>query len=109
MNAPTNIQTINDTAGKPAFVVMPYEQYLAEHPDEALIPHAVVELMVDSDITLMAAWRRHLGLTQAQVAQRIGVSQAAYAQFERADKPRRATLDKVAAAFGVAAEQLTMD
>jgi DNA-binding XRE family transcriptional regulator len=107
MNAPTDIQIINDTAGKPAFVVMPYEQYLAEHPDESLIPHAVVELMIDDDVTLMTAWRRYLGLTQSETAERIGISQAAYAQFERSDKPRRVTLEKVARAFGVSSEQLS--
>jgi transcriptional regulator with XRE-family HTH domain len=54
----------------------------------------------------MAAWREHFGLTQSEVASRIGITQAAYAQMERVKQPRKATLEKVAAALGLEAEQL---
>jgi transcriptional regulator with XRE-family HTH domain len=54
----------------------------------------------------MAAWRDHLGLTQAEVAGRVGITQAAYAQMERVKQPRKATLEKVAAALGLEVEQL---
>jgi transcriptional regulator with XRE-family HTH domain len=37
-------------------------------------------------MTAIAAWRRHLGLTQAE---RLGISQPAYAQQEAAERPRR--------------------
>jgi len=52
------------------------------------------------------AWREHLGLSQAEVAGRIGITQAAYAQMERVKKPRKATLEKVASALGLEVEQL---
>jgi transcriptional regulator with XRE-family HTH domain len=54
----------------------------------------------------MAAWREHFGLTQSEVASRIGITQAAYAQMERVKNPRKATLEKVAEALGLEAEQL---
>ena len=47
-----------------------------------------------------------LGLTQAEVAGRIGITQAAYAQMERVKQPRKATVEKVAAALGLEVEQL---
>lgn len=66
----------------------------------------MVNAVFDGPMTVMAAWREHLRLTQAEVAQRIGVTQAAYAQMESAARPRKATLQKVADAFGLALEQL---
>lgn len=54
----------------------------------------------------MAAWREHLSLTQVQVASRMNITQAAYAQMERVEKPRKATLQKVADALGLTVEQL---
>ena len=109
MNAPTKIQIINGPDGKPAFVVIPYADYMqaqqAEEPD-ASIPHEVVQLMVLQDMTPVRAWREHLGLTQADVAARIGISQSAYAQQEAAPKNRKATREKIAVALGIRPEQL---
>lgn len=73
---------------------------------EGAVPNAVVNLSFDKGVSPMAAWREHLGLTQVEVADRIGITQAAYAQMERAKQPRKATLDKVAAALGLKGEQL---
>ena len=42
----------------------------------------------------------------SEVAGRIGITQAAYAQMERVKQPRKATLEKVAAALGLEVEQL---
>lgn len=69
------------------------------------IPHAVVSAVVDGAAP-MQAWREHLRLTQAEVAARMGVSQAAYAQMEAVKRPRKATLAKIAAALGLDIEQL---
>lgn len=107
MNVPTNIQIINDADGKPAFVVIPYEQYVAQHTDSDLIPHDVVSRIVDG-ATPVRAWREHLDLTQDEVAKRLGISQPAYAQQENVSKPRKATREKIAAAFGIKADQLEL-
>ena len=85
MNALTDIQTIKGADGQPAFVVVPYAEYMRRFAhEEGLIPHEVVSATVDG-ASPMKAWREYLGLTQASVAERLGVSQAAYAQTEAAE------------------------
>jgi DNA-binding XRE family transcriptional regulator len=107
MNTRTDIQIIHGRDGSPAFVVMPYADWLASRDrDNSLVPNEVVNFTFDNDWTPMRAWREHLGLTQAEVAGRVGVSQSAYAQMENAAKPRPATLKKIAMALGLAVEQL---
>ena len=107
MNAPTDIQIINDADGNPAFVVIPYAQYVAQKLEPDLIPHEVVSRIVDG-ATPVRAWREHLNLTQDEVARRLGISQSAFAQQESVAKPRRATREKIAAAFGIHADQLEL-
>ncbi|MCY1557764.1 helix-turn-helix protein [compost metagenome] len=108
MNEPTNVQIINDADGKPAFVVIPYADYIAQHRlDEDLIPHDVVSRMVDG-ATAIKAWREHLGLTQVDVADRLGITQSAYAQQETSSRPRKVTREKVAKALGITADQLDL-
>lgn len=102
MSIPTNVQIINGPDGAPAFVVIPYAQYVKDHPIKDLVPNEVVGYMVKEDLTPIAAWRKHLGLSQAEVAARIGITQPAYAQQEQAAKPRKATRVKIAAALGIA-------
>lgn len=105
-NAPTDVQIINGPDGKPAFVVIPYAQYKAQAQDE-LIPHEVVSRIVDG-ATPIRAWREYLNLTQEEVAKRLGISQPAFAQQEAVNKPRRATREKIALAFGIKADQLEL-
>ena len=70
-----------------------------------LVPNEVVALVFAGDLSPMRAWREHLGLTQAEVATRAGITQAAYAQMETAAKPRATTRKKIAAAPGITLEQ----
>ena len=108
MNARTEFQIILGKDGKPAFVVVPFEEFekMKSTPNASTVPNHVVNLSFDKNLTPMAAWREHLGLTQVQVASRMNITQAAYAQMERVKKPRRATLQKVADALGLNVEQL---
>jgi len=115
----TRLQTICHD-GVPAFVVMPFADFAREHPKEAEaikpkgpwvpdsgVPHAVVELHLDHDMTYLRAWREYLGLTQAEVAAKAGISQAALSQMESgASKLRKATKAKLAEAMGITPEQL---
>jgi DNA-binding XRE family transcriptional regulator len=78
----------------------------ARIPQNGNIPAEVVFTSIDKDISMMQAWREYLNLTQTEVAARMGVSQASYAQTEKATQPRKATLNKVAKALGVTVEQL---
>ncbi len=109
MNARTEFQVIVGADGLPAFVVLPYEEFRrlrSESLREGVVPNEVVNLSFDKGLSPMAAWREHFKLTQAEVAARIGIAQAAYAQMERAKKPRQTTLKKVALAMGLQVEQL---
>ena len=108
MNARIDFQTILGADGKPAFVVVPYAQFLKRFGQaDALVPNEVVNLAFDNNWSPARAWREHLHLTQAELAKRMKVSQAAVAQFEAAGaKLRKASRDKLAGALGIAGEQL---
>lgn len=108
MNARTEFQIIVGSDGKPAFVVVPYEHFRRMKGGFAhgTVPNEVVNIAFDRGMSPMAAWREHFGLTQADVAERIGITQAAYAQMERGKQPRKATIEKVAHALGLEQEQL---
>ena len=69
------------------------------------IPHGVISWVVDG-ATPIRAWREHLGLTQTEAAERLGISQPAYAQQEATGNPRRLTRERIAAAFRIPAGQL---
>jgi DNA-binding transcriptional regulator YiaG len=80
MNTPTNHQILTHN-GKPAFAVIPYAEYLKlmEHtegrPDEEVtLPHEVVKMSTLGGMSLIRAWREHLGLTQEEVARRMGIT-----------------------------------
>ena len=113
MNIPTSHQVIMHQ-GVPVAVVVPYEEYAATFTDSAVqeakgatVPHEVASRVLRAQISPIRAWREYLGLTQAEVAARMEVSQSAFAQMEAPDgKPRMNTLKKVAAALGLVAAQL---
>lgn len=109
MNAPINFQTILDANGKPAFVVVPYCEFqrMTGTATAGSVPNAVVNRVFDDEVTPAKAWREYLRLTQAEVAARLGITQAAYAQTEAAKRPRKATLQKLANALGLSVEQLS--
>lgn len=108
MNARTNFQTILGSDGKPAFVVVPYEQFRRMRGGfmPGTVPNAVVNAIFDGPMSATRAWREYLRMTQTEVAARMGVSQAAYAQMEAAKRPRKATLAKIASALGLEPKQL---
>lgn len=110
MSAPTKHQII-EHGGEPLYVLVPYAEYMeltGEMDGEVTIPLEVSKIATLEDKSLVRAWREHLGLTQEDVAGRMGVTRAAYAQMEAANaNPRRATLAKIANALGVRVEQLT--
>ncbi|WP_343654193.1 helix-turn-helix transcriptional regulator [Herbaspirillum sp.] len=69
------------------------------------IPNEVVGATMDG-LTPIQAWREHLGLTQAVVAQRLGISQVLYAKYEKTLRPRTSTISRIAVALGISKEQL---
>lgn len=109
MNALTDYQVIKDKSGQPAFVVLPYADFQRMmHPidTQSGVPASVVDLAFNNEWSALRAWREHLGLTQTEVAAKMGISQAAYSQHENSGSLRPATRAKIAAALGIQAEQL---
>lgn len=106
MNAPTKIQMINGPDGKPAFVVLPYDEYMRLYETEKdLIPHEVISATVDG-ATPVRAWREYLKLTQTEMAGRLGISQPSYAKQENGENLRPTTITKIATALGITTAQL---
>jgi DNA-binding XRE family transcriptional regulator len=79
-------------------------KYIPDDPE--YIPYEVIRKEISEGTSKIQAWREYLGLTQTEVAERMGVSQASFSKTERAKHPRKETLRKVAKALGVKVEQL---
>ncbi|MCA9925188.1 MAG: helix-turn-helix domain-containing protein [Anaerolineales bacterium] len=110
MNALINHQIIEKN-GQPLFVLVPYEEYLSLiEPDMTVtIPHDVVERHVLEGLSLIRAWREYKGLSQQEVAEKLGISQSAYSQMEKPDANlRKSTLAKLATALDLLPEQLVV-
>ena len=108
MSTLTNYQII-EKDGKPAFAVIPYDEFLKLIRDEeTTIPHEVVGMVVKKGMNLVKAWRTYLGMTQAEVAKKASITQAALSQMEKTDNELpTATLEKLADAMGLSVEHLT--
>ena len=113
MKTHIDYQTI-DYQGNPAFVLIPWDDFKRIRPlldgnkiRSAGVPQTVVEAHVLRAIPMIRAWREHIGITQRELAARMGVSQAAVAKLEKPNaRPRHATLEKVAEALGISIENL---
>ncbi|AQV96276.1 XRE family transcriptional regulator [Cupriavidus necator] len=101
------IQTIFGADGQPAFVMIPYADYLSQYARASdRIPSPIVRRVLADDVPPLRAWREHLGLTQADVAARLGISQPAYAQQENSTRLRKTSRERIAAALGITGAQL---
>ncbi|MFC3337324.1 helix-turn-helix domain-containing protein [Paracandidimonas soli] len=108
--------TILEANGEPAFVVLPYDEYVkllgkaqpsGRIPADGTTPHEVMRLSVNNGWSMIRSWREHLGLTQAEMARRLEIRQPSYAAMEAPDaKPKKATRERIAAAMGISMEQL---
>jgi DNA-binding XRE family transcriptional regulator len=110
MSTPTEHPTV--TVEGRTYVMLPVEEYnrlvaaSPRIPESPYIPFEVVTRHIDEGISKARAWREYLGLTQQQVAERMGISQAALSKLEKQQRPRRATLERLAQALGISVEQL---
>ncbi|MEI7340797.1 helix-turn-helix transcriptional regulator [Pectobacterium brasiliense] len=121
----SKLQFINDANGKPQFVVLPineYERlmsdsdegyedipYIADEHDDETVPNDVVEIMFRDDVSLLAAWRIHRGLSQYDVAEKLGTTQSAVSQWEAKDsRPQKKTREKLAELYHCRPEQMTL-
>ena len=95
--------------GQPLFVLVPYQEYLGliDSGEDIAIPLAVSMAVNLEDKSLIRAWREYKGLSQAEVAGRIGISRPAYAQMEKKEANLRGvTISRIAGALEVRREQL---
>ncbi len=108
------IQYIKDEEGKDQYVVIPYSDYfrmrlaLLEYDDEdesdwedipyesdiyddVMLPGEVCDVMHKENVSLQAAWRILRGMSQQEVAEKLGISQSAVSQLEALDsRPQKA-------------------
>ncbi|RDK97392.1 mRNA-degrading endonuclease RelE of RelBE toxin-antitoxin system [Enterobacillus tribolii] len=120
------IQYITDVHGKPQFVVLPVEDYhtllegdhdeswedvpyTASDDDQETIPSDVINIMIDEDVSLLAAWRIYSGMSQYDVAEQLGTTQSAVSQWEAVDsRPQKKTREKLAALYGCRPSQMLL-
>ena len=108
MNELTETQII-EHQGVPLFAVVPYGEYL-QLTGKHTIPHEIVRHVVREGISLIKAWREHLGLTQTKVADKMGIKQATLARMEKTNsKPHQATLESLAEAMDLHVDQLKIE
>jgi DNA-binding XRE family transcriptional regulator len=109
--------TVLEACGKPAFVVLPYREYLEligqperpapRIPVDGTIPNEVVQLVITNGWSVIRAWREYLGITQIEMARRLDIRQPTYVGMEAVDAhPRRSTRARIADAMGLHFDQL---
>ncbi|WP_231934003.1 helix-turn-helix domain-containing protein [Bordetella bronchialis] len=97
--------------------MLPYAEYLEltqkdrpvnpRIPADGTIPHEVVQLSFKNDCSLIRAWREYLGITQNEMAQRVGIRQPSYLAMEATGaKPKKATKQRIADAMGILYDQI---
>lgn len=131
--AMNNLQYIRDNSGKPLYVILPIAEfeklvevdeygfrieeddseewqdvpYEKDDNDAVTIPFDVVKIKHENNINLLGAWRIYRGLSQKDVAVKVGITQGAISQMEQPDnKPQKKTLEKFAAIYECEVEQM---
>lgn len=112
MTTLTDVQFIKNPAGVPEYAIIPFDVFKAltktvqSVQEEKTIPHEIIKTIAHQGISPIQAWREFLGFTQAQVAAKMNISQAAYCQMEKAAKIRKATKKKIADALDIEVSQI---
>lgn len=119
-----NYQTIDDVSGNALFAILPMDVFeqlksfagdklifekkiakTAKTAKTANVPHGVVKIMIEKDVSLLAAWRLYRNKSQPEVAAALGVTQSSVSQIEKG-KPQKATREKLAVLYECDPEQL---
>ncbi|WP_225988006.1 helix-turn-helix domain-containing protein [Leclercia adecarboxylata] len=88
------------------YVTVPY---VSREDDNETIPHDVISIMIDEQVTLQAAWRIYRRMSQVEVAEKLGIKQSAVSQLEKSANPRSNTLSKLAELYECRPSQLTLN
>ena len=97
------IYTFGDPPGD---ICYPYESDIY---DNVGLPGEVCDIMHSENVSLQAAWRILRGLSQQEVAEKLGISQSAVSQLEALDsRPQKRTREKLAAIYGCKQEQISL-
>lgn len=75
------------------------DQEVSSYNEHNTVPSEVVNICINQNVSLLAAWRIHLGLTQTDVAQKIGYNETAYRAVETTEAPPQDALIKLAEIF----------
>jgi DNA-binding XRE family transcriptional regulator len=106
----TQPQIIPDSEGNPLYAVIPYSDYevLMADDDAVALPHDVAMNIAIKEMTPLKSWRKYRQFSQADMAEKLKVTQGAVAQTEKAgNKPQLATLKAWAAILECDVNQLT--
>lgn len=111
MKEHTNHQIIKGENGAPLFAVIPYNDYirlLNDEDERVTFPNEVVELIAIQELSPIKAWRQYKKMSQKEVAEKIGITQAAYSQMEKPGANlKRETLKKIADALHIGVEHIS--
>ena len=70
------------------------------------IPLEIRPYIIEDELTPINAWIKYKGITQKELAMRLGVSQSSVSQVASCRHNRKSTLIKFSAALGVRLEHL---
>ncbi|EGJ50853.1 helix-turn-helix domain-containing protein [Desulfocurvibacter africanus] len=113
MSAPTTKHQVVEHEGKTLYVLVPVEEYRElerlRAGEEPTYPHEVVERLTEGK-SLVRAWREYRGLTQEDMATRLGITIPAYQRMEQPGRNLRlGTLKRLAKALEVRVDHLILD
>ena len=90
------------------------EEYWADIPyqidkfDYVSLPDAVVSVMVEQNVGIMAAWRIHSGMTLEQAAGKAGMTPMELLNIEQSNKPHTKIRQQFAEIYSCRPEQLAV-
>ncbi|SCC64733.1 helix-turn-helix domain-containing protein [Kosakonia oryziphila] len=121
------IQFITDSNGHRVSAVVPIElfekltrdsdldelyepvQFDDDTSPDTRYPNEVINILSEKNCTMQAAWRIYRGMTQKQVADALGITQATVSEFEKSERPRRDNIERLAKLYRCTPEQLILE
>ncbi|RJL46495.1 helix-turn-helix domain-containing protein [Pectobacterium carotovorum] len=123
----SNIQYITDERGQKISAVIPialFEKLIHNSEldelyqpvqndtgasDDVQYPNEVINILTAKNCTMQAAWRIYRGMTQKQVAEKLGIKQSTVSEFEKSERPRKENIERLAELYHCKPEQLILE